>query len=266
MKAAMTDNRTMITRLLFSVIPDIPLIQPGDNLSSILIDAISYSQYEPEDMDVFVVAQKIVSKAENRLIDLASVFPSKRARELARATRKDPRIVELILSESKSVIRYREGILITEHRLGYIMANAGVDRSNVAVEDGSEWALLLPKDPDESARVLREQLETYYERKLGIVISDSVGRPWRMGSIGMALGSAGIPALLDYRGKPDLFGRTMEVTEVAQADQIAAGAALVMGETGQGCPVALVRGIEWHAADSTARQLIRPPEQDLFRS
>lgn len=244
-----------------------PSIGPGDDLAAAIIERLDRAGGALRDMDVLVIAQKVVSKAEGRLVDLSTVSPCDHAIELARLTDKDPRIVELILSESRSVIRYRRGVLISEHRLGFIMANAGIDQSNI--DDGgtrSEQVLLLPRDPDRSAADLRARVERHFRCRVGVIISDSVGRPWRLGTTGMALGSAGIAPLLDYRGGYDRAGRQMQVTEVAQIDQIAAGAALLMGEGSEGIPVVSVHGLHWTAQAETARALIRPAEEDLFRS
>lgn len=259
------DDEPVTGSVMFRPLTGMPEIGAGDDLAAILIDCLSHGIGPPGDMDILVVAQKVVSKAEGRLVDLATVSPSAEALQLARTTGKDPRIVELILGESRSVIRSREGLLITEHHLGFVMANAGIDQSNIG-SGHTDKALLLPRDPDQSARGLRARIERHFGRQVGVVVSDSTGRPWRLGSTGMALGSAGIPPLLDYRGRHDRCGRRMEVTEVAWIDQIAAGAALVMGEGGEGFPAAHVRGLRWTAQSRTASALIRPADQDLFRS
>jgi coenzyme F420-0:L-glutamate ligase/coenzyme F420-1:gamma-L-glutamate ligase len=214
---------------------------------------------------VLVVAQKIVSKAERRYVDLATIAPSPRALDLAQQVEKDARLVELILRESRRVIRYRRGVLIVEHRLGFVMANAGIDRSNIDPQVGTEPVLLLPADPDASAAALRDAIAARCGTAPGLVISDSFGRAWRNGTVGIALGAAGLPALMDLRGAPDLYGRALRVTETGFADEIAAAASLLMGQADEGMPVVLVRGLAWSAADRSAAQLIRPAEQDLFR-
>lgn len=247
-------------------VPGLPRIGAGDDLGAVVARAIESAGAALRERDVIVVAQKIVSKAEARTVDLETVSPSQRARELACTTGKDPRLVEVILSQSRAVLRYRRDVLIVEHHLGFVMANAGIDRSNLDTREGGERVLLLPVDPDASARSLRRALEGRFGVSLGVIVSDSVGRPWRMGTTGMALGAAGVPALLDRRGQHDLYGRRLEVTEIAFADQIAAAAALVMGEGDEGLPVAIVRNLSWEPDDRGAAVAIRPREEDLFRT
>ncbi|HYM73120.1 MAG TPA: coenzyme F420-0:L-glutamate ligase [Stellaceae bacterium] len=243
----------------------VPMVQPGDNLSAIAISALVDADLAPEAGDVLVVAQKIVSKAENRFVDVGSVTPSARAIELGAQTGKDPRFVEVVLSESRRIVRHRANLIVAEHNLGFVMANAGIDHSNVAVDDGTERVLLLPVDPDGSAHALREQLIAAYGVPIGVIISDSFGRPWRRGTVGVALGAAGLPAIIDWRGHPDLFDRPLEVTETGFADEIAAAASLVMGQADEGMPIVLVRGLKWVAPDAPVADLVRPPEHDLFR-
>ena len=211
------------------------------------------------------MAQKIVSKAEDRAVDVATVEPSERAIALAAEVEKDPRLVEVILSESRRIVRHRPNLLIAEHRRGWVMANAGIDHSNVAPDDGIDRVLLLPLDPDASALALQRRLEEMCGKRLAIVVSDSFGRPFRRGTVGIALGAAGLPALIDWRGHPDLFGRKLEVTETGFADEITAAASLVQGQADEGTPIALVRGLTWSAPDAPAAALVRPPEYDLFR-
>jgi coenzyme F420-0:L-glutamate ligase / coenzyme F420-1:gamma-L-glutamate ligase len=191
--------------------------------------------------------------------------PSDRAVAVAATTAKDPRLVELILGESRRIVRQRPGVLITEHRLGYVMANAGVDQSNVAPPDGRERVLLLPRDPDGSAENFRSRLSAHFGCAVAVIINDSFGRAWRRGTAGVALGAAGLPAVVDLRGQPDLFGRTLQASIVGFADEIAAAASLVMGQAAEGMPVVLVRGAAWTAASSAARTLVRPQDEDLFR-
>ncbi len=241
----------------------IKLVEPGDDLALIASEAFARNAIAAEDGDVLVVAQKIVSKAEGRFLDLASITPSPRALALAARLDKDPRLVEAILAQSKRVVRQRPGLLIVEHRLGFVMANAGIDRSNVA--PGEERILLLPADPDGSAASLRRALGALLGRRLGVIISDSFGRPHRRGVVGVALGSAGLPALVDQRGRADLFGRPLKVTETAFADEIAAAASLLMGQADEALPMVLVRGLLWSAPENPASTLVRPPEHDLFR-
>jgi coenzyme F420-0:L-glutamate ligase/coenzyme F420-1:gamma-L-glutamate ligase len=237
------------------------MVQPGDDLATLIADRPGPLR----DRDVLVIAQKIVSKAEGRSIDLATVIPSPRANELAAEVGKDPRLVEVILSESTRVVRSRPNLLIMQHRLGFVMANAGVDHSNVAPTDGIDRALLLPVDPDGSAERLRAALEAKFGVRLAVIISDSFGRPWRRGTVGVAIGAAGLPALIDMRGKPDLFGRTLEVTVIGLADEIAAAAGLLQGQAAEAQPVVVVRGLAWTAPDAPVNELVRPPEEDLFR-
>jgi coenzyme F420-0:L-glutamate ligase / coenzyme F420-1:gamma-L-glutamate ligase len=240
---------------------DIPLIEPGDDLAEIILASIEKAGWELQNGDVLVMAQKIVSKAENRTVDLATVIPSPRGIELATEVQKDARLVELILSESKNVVRRGPGVLIVEHKLGFVMANAGIDRSNV---NGEDHALLLPVDPDRSATVIRRAIAARVEIDVGVLIIDSFGRAWRNGTIGTAIGASGVPTLLDLRGRPDLFGRPLETTEVGWADELAAAASLMMGQAGEGRPVVLVRGLV-ETGEGSAADLLRPKQKDLFR-
>ena len=254
-----------MTSLEVVALEGLPLVRPGDDLVQLIARAFTRNGVAPRAGDVLVVAQKIVSKAENRVIDLATVEPSAKARTLAAEVDKDPRLVEVILSESVRVVRARRGVLIVEHRLGFIMASAGVDQSNVAPAGGSPRALLLPKDPDRSAQALRRGLVAATGIDLAVVINDSFGRPWRQGTVGVAIGAAGLPALMDLRGRSDLFGRTLEVSVIGFADEIAATASLVMGQADEATPVVLIRGLSWSGPHSTAASLVRPANEDLFR-
>jgi coenzyme F420-0:L-glutamate ligase / coenzyme F420-1:gamma-L-glutamate ligase len=246
-------------------IPDIPLVRPGDDLAALIIAACERSALAPVDGDVVVVAQKVVSKAERRYVDLATVRPSARAQELAVQVSKEARLVEVILQESRRVVRHRPGVLIVEHRLGFVMANAGVDHSNVDPQMGAEPVLLLPRDPDASAAALCDRLAAHFHKQLAVVITDSFGRAWRRGTVGVALGAAGLPSLLDLRGKPDLFGHALRVTQTGFADEIAGAASLVMGQADEARPVVLLRGLAWAGADAPAATLIRAADEDLFR-
>jgi coenzyme F420-0:L-glutamate ligase/coenzyme F420-1:gamma-L-glutamate ligase len=218
----------------------------------------------PHDNDVIVVAQKVISKAEGRLVDLKTMVPSERAIAVAKEVNKDARLVELILAESTEIIRKKRDVLIVAHRLGFIMANAGVDQSNVAGE-GSEQALLLPRDPDGSAAALKARLDREFGVSVGVVINDSFGRAWRLGVVGVALGAAGVPVLRNMVGVPDLLGRKLRVTEVAVADEIAAAASLLMGQGAEGQPAIHMRGFNWEDMPTPASVLLRPKDQDLFR-
>ena len=253
------------TRIELIGVPDFPLVKPGDDLAALIAAALDRAALRPATGDVLVVAQKIVSKAEDRFVDLATVTPSGPARAIGEEIQKDPRLVEVILGESARVVRKRPGLLIVEHRLGYVMANAGVDHSNVSAPDGRERVLLLPRDPDASAEALRAKLSARFGCTLAVIINDSFGRAWRRGTVGVALGAAGLPAAVDLRGHPDLFGQTLQTTVVGFADEIAAAASLVMGQAAEGVPVVLVRGVSWTAPASAAHALVRPPEEDLFR-
>jgi coenzyme F420-0:L-glutamate ligase/coenzyme F420-1:gamma-L-glutamate ligase len=246
-------------------VPGISAIRAGDDLARILGDALEAAALRPRQNDVLVVTHKVVSKAEGRYVSLADVTPSPRARELAAATGKDPALVEVILSESREVLRFRPGLIITEHRLGMVIANAGVDQSNVADDADGPRVLLLPEDPDASSAALRGALEARFGEPLAVVVNDSVGRAWRNGVVGLALGAAGLPALLDLRGKRDLEGRALRVTQVGLADEIASAAELLMGEADEGRPAVLVRGLAWQGPALPAAALVRERESDLFR-
>ena len=250
--------------LQFHVIPGIPLIKAGDDLSTVLLEGLSRLPVALEDGDVLVLAQKIVSKAEGRLIPLASVTPGTEAIALAGETDKDPRLVQLILDESVEVMRKKPGVLIMRHRLGNVGAHAGIDQSNIEHE-GGECALLLPVDPDGSARRLREALLVATGRRCGVIIADSMNRAWRLGTIGGAIGSAGLTVLDDLRGTQDLFGRELKVTVINRIDSLAATACLLMGESVQKTPAVLIKGLAPEESTQTARDLIRPIAEDMFR-
>jgi len=251
-------------KLELSALEGLPLIVPGDDLAGMLAGALREMSLALQDGDILVVAQKIVSKAEGRIVDLDEVEPSARACALARDVGKDARLVEVILRESSEVVRHKKDVLIVAHRLGFVMANAGVDQSNVG-GDGRERVLLLPCAPDASAARIKARLDQEFGVDVGVVINDSFGRPWRNGVVGVALGAAGIPALWSLVGAPDLFGRPMRVTEVAIADQIASAASLLMGEADERLPAVHVRGMSWHAEPVPASALVRPREMDMFR-
>ena len=254
-----------MTTLSLQRITGIGEVKAGDDLAALLAVALKASEMPPAAGDVLVVAQKIVSKAEGRSVDLVTITPSPRAMELAAVTGKDARLVELVLSEASEIVRARSNILIVRHRLGFVMANAGIDRSNVPSAPGEDRVLLLPLDPDRSAAALRDNLARLLGVDLAVIISDSFGRPWRNGVVNVALGAAGLPALIDRRGETDRQGRTLEVTQVAFADAIAAAAGLVMGEADEGAPAVLVRGLSWSAPNLGAAALLRPVQEDLFR-
>ena len=255
----------MATSLALHALPGIPMVQPGDDLAALIEAALARAGLVLQPGDVLVLAQKIVSKAEARIIDIADVVPSAEAVELAATTQKDPRAVQVILDQSVRVVRARPNLIIVEHKRGWVMANAGVDHSNVAPQDGAERVLLLPLDPDASAETLRARLAPSVGGPLGIVISDSFGRAWRRGTAGIAIGAAGLPALVDLRGTPDLFGRILEVSISGFADEIAAAASLLQGQGAEAQPVVLVRGLSWTQPAMGAVHLVRPPQEDLFR-
>ena len=250
--------------LTFHVLPEIPLIKAGDDLAAILLAALQRTGVALAEGDLLVLAQKIVSKAEGRLIPLATVSPSPRAVELANETDKDPRLVQLILDESTEVMRKKPGVLIVRHRLGNVGAHAGIDQSNIA-HVGGEAALLLPVDPDASAQALHAKLHQATRLRLGVIIADSMNRAWRMGTIGGAIGCAGLKVLDDLRGTADIFGRELKVTIINRADSLAATACLLMGESVQQTPAVLIQGLPFESTTQTARDIIRPLADDMFR-
>ena len=251
--------------LQITAIPNIPHVQPGNDLAQLLLTSALAAGITFEDGDVLVIAHKIVSKAEGRLVDLADVTPGAQALEVAAQTGKDPRIVELILGESEEISRVRPGLIIVRHRLGFTSANAGIDRSNVSQDGEDETVALLPEDPDGSAEVLWQVIQEQSGAKVGIVIADSHGRPFRLGTVGVAIGVAGLPALWDRRGESDLYGYELEHTEVGTADEIASAASLLMGQAAEGAPAVLLRGLRLPSFAGRARDLIRPAEADLYR-
>lgn len=253
-------------RLTLTALGGIPLIQPGDDLAAIIGDALRLSQISLSNGDILVVAQKVISKAEGRIVDLATIHPSPDALKYAQMVNKDPRLVEVVLRESEEVLRVAPNALITVHRLGLVMANAGVDQSNVdhaGTEDGT--VLLLPENPDGSAAALKSAMEAEWNAGIGVIISDSFGRPWRKGVTGVAIGAAGLPSLRNLVGEPDLFARALRISEHAAADDIAAAASLLMGQGAEGLPVVHVRGLTYGGPDLPASALIRPKDQDVFR-
>ena len=239
-----------------------PLVEVGFDLVAGLLDCLAGSGDSLRDGDVLALAQKVVSKSEGRRVDLTTVAPSPRAIELAAEVQKDARLVELVLRESTRVVRTAKDVLIVEHRLGFIMANAGIDQSNVG---SSNSALLLPEDPDGSANRIREQILIRTGVTIAVVITDSFGRPWRVGTTGVAIGASGLSSILDLRGQPDLFGRPLRVSIVGHADEIAAAASLVMGQGAEGRPAVIVRGLAGKGAHRSAQALLRPSREDLFR-
>jgi coenzyme F420-0:L-glutamate ligase/coenzyme F420-1:gamma-L-glutamate ligase len=245
-------------------LPGIGEVMPGDDLAHLLTRSIHAAGLMPGRNDVLLVTQKIISKAEGRFADLGSVTPSPKAIELAAITRKDARFVELVLAESTAVVRAAPEVLITRHRSGHVMANAGIDRSNMG-PGSKDRALLLPLDADASAQRLRAALDKYWPEPPAVLISDSFGRPWRMGVTNVAIGASGLPSLIDRRGETDRDGRRLEVTQVALGDMIASAGGLITGEGAESVPAVLVRGLRWSAQDRPAAALVRPLQEDLFR-
>jgi coenzyme F420-0:L-glutamate ligase/coenzyme F420-1:gamma-L-glutamate ligase len=259
--------------LTLTPLSDFPIIRPGDNLADIILTALRATNIELADGDILVLAQKIVSKAEGRLVDLATVSPSVQAIELATRAEKDPRFVELILRESNAVLRVRPGTIVVEHKLGFICASAGIDHSNVSPlisgegsgVESEEWVLLLPQDPDNSAAEIRARIESASGKRIGVMIIDSHGRAWRLGVVGTCIGLSGLPGIVDKRGDPDLFGYRLRITLIATADELAAAASLVMGQADEGTPVVHVRGFPYPLREGSLKELLRAKEQDMFR-
>ena len=275
--------KNKVAALTLTPLSNIPLIRRDDNLADIFVKSFLESNISIQDNDILAIAQKIISKAEGRAVNLANITPSQHALELAQETEKDARVVELILQESNEVLRTRVGVIIVEHRLGFVCANAGIDHSNVGsplpmgdreasrsgADEGlgvrGDWVLLLPENPDQSAQTLRKQIKEQTGKHMGILIIDSHGRAWRNGTVGIAIGIAGLPGLEDLRGKPDIFGYRLQATQVGVADELAAAASLVMGQAAEGTPVVHVRGFPYPLRDGSLKELLRPREQDLFR-
>jgi coenzyme F420-0:L-glutamate ligase / coenzyme F420-1:gamma-L-glutamate ligase len=253
--------------LTLTALQHIPLIRQGDDLADLVLQSLKADNLVMADGNILVFAQKVVSKAEGRAVNLVTVRPSPRAIQLGDQSGKDPRLVELILCESKEVLRVRPGIIIVEHKLGFVCANAGIDHSNVAGtgDSSEEWVLLLPSNPEGSAEKLRGDIQTKTGSQIGILIIDSHGRAWRNGTVGVAIGMAGLPGLEDLRGRADLFNFTLRNTQVGAADELAAAASLIMGQAAEGTPVVHVHGFPYPLRDGSIRELIRPKDQDLFR-
>jgi len=246
---------------------NIPLIRQDDNLADILLKSLQETKVELQNDDIIVIAQKVVSKAEGRTVNIATVTPSTQALELAEKSQKDARVVELMLRESNEVLRLRVGTIIVEHKLGFVCANAGIDHSNVrgGGNETEEYVLLLPENPDQSARNIREYIKQEAGVNVGVMIIDSHGRAWRNGTVGICIGLSGIPALIDERGWKDLFGYTLQITVVGVADELAAAASLMMGQAAEGIPAVHVRGFPYSLGEGSLKELIRPKNQDMFR-
>ena len=258
-------------KLTFIGVENIPMVQPGDDLVTLIEQGLESMGEALQDNDVIVIAQKIISKAEDRYLDLNKVKPSDEALKLALEVDKDPRKVQAILDESNEIIRKRPGVLIVEQKLGFVQANAGIDQSNIINENGvdDDLCLLLPVDPDKSAANIKNEFSARHNINVGVIINDSIGRAWRVGSLGLAIGVAGFTALEDYIGQTDIYGRELVVTQVAAADEMAAGASLVMGQTDEKTPVVVVRGYKPREPEDRSlrgvAQLLRPKDMDLFR-
>ena len=252
-------------QLSLIALPGIPEVRAGDSLAVLILDGVQRAGQQLQPGDVIVIAQKVVSKAEGRSVALDDITPSPRAHELAEAAQKDPRLMELVLRESREVIRVKPGVVIVEHKLGFVMANAGVDRSNVGVAGVDTHALLLPENPDVSAAHIREGIYAARRVDVGVIVNDSFGRAWRNGVTGVAIGVAGVPALIDMRGHADRAGQELKVTQIAAADELAGAASLLMGQADEGLPVVLARGFPYARRESSVAELIRAREEDLFR-
>ena len=251
--------------LTLTALPGMPLVRPGDDLVADILKSLKQAALVLVDGDILVIAQKIVSKSEGRTVRLEDVQPSQRAHELAEVTGKDPRLVELMLSEAREIVRHRPGVIIAENRQGVVLANVGIDHSNVEADGDAEQVLLLPVDPDASAASIHKALQEQTQVNIAVLINDSLGRAWRNGTVGTALGVSGLPALLDLRGLPDLFGKPLQVSEQALADELSSAASLLQGQAAEGRPVVLIRGYAASAPPTPATALIRPKEKDLFR-
>jgi coenzyme F420-0:L-glutamate ligase / coenzyme F420-1:gamma-L-glutamate ligase len=251
--------------LTLRALDGVPLVKAGDDLAGIILDALAASGLALQADDVVVLAQKIVSKAEGRMIELGGIEPSAEAIEIATRSDKDPRVVQLILEESDEVLRVRPGAVIVGHRLGFVAANAGIDQSNIGNGADDDRVLLLPLDPDGTCAKLRSELKARTGVDIAVVIIDSIGRAWRNGTVGTAIGVSGMAGLLDLRTKPDLFGRPLKTSELGLADELASAASLVMGQSSEGRPIVLARGVPYARREGNAHELIRPKEIDLFR-
>lgn len=258
------NSRSGNSRLEVIALNNVPSINEHDDIAKITIQHCKDSGIEIEQNNIVIIAQKIISKSEGRFVNLKSVIASDKAKKIAQQTAKDPRLVELIIKESREIIRIQDGIIIVEHRLGHILANAGIDQSNTGKEE--DQVLLLPKNPNESAAHIRRTIESTLGLKVGVIITDSMGRAWRLGTVGHAIGSSGVKTIIDLRGQSqDLFGRPLQTTVIGFADQIAASATIVMGESDEGRPIVIVKGIDMPSNSDNVDDLIRPKEDDLFR-
>lgn len=254
-----------MTTISLTAVSEFPHIQAGDDVAQCLIDTLQQNGVVLNNGDILAMAHKVISKAEGRLVNLSTVVPGEQACNIALEVNKDPRLVELILQESDEISRMKPGVLVVRHRLGFTSANAGIDRSNVFQEMGEETVLLLPVDPDKSAEKIRQVIQDKLGVDVGILIVDSHGRPFRLGTVGVAIGAAGLPTLWDRRGESDLYGYRLEHTEVGTADEIAAAASLLMGQAAEGTPVVLIQGLNLPAGHGKASDLVRPKSLDMYR-
>ena len=263
---ALPDNKQM-SELIFTQLLNIPLIQEGDNIPEILYDIARKQSIDFEDGDILAVTSKIISKAEGRMVNLNDIKPSDAARQLGEDSKRDPRLMELLLSESKEILRVSEQAIIVEHHLGFVCANAGIDHSNVQGNYGNkeDWFLLLPKSPDASAEKIRIFVKQTTGKDIGVIIIDSHGRPWRKGTVGVIIGTSRVPALIDLRGKTDLFGYQLRISEISAADELAGAASLMMGQADEKIPAIHIRGFPYPLCDSSIRDILRPKNKDLFR-
>lgn len=253
-----------LTAAAFDNFPD---VKPNADLSGLILDSANANGWYWKNGDILVIAQKIISKSENQFVNLDEIQPGDLAKKYAKITGKEPGLIELILNESSKVLRARKGLMIVQHRLGFICANAGIDHSNVKGEYGKseDWVLLLPKDPDNSAKVIREKIQNKTDKKLGVVIIDSHGRPWRRGVVGISIGASGVPVVIDRRGSRDRYGYELKATDIGALDELAATASILMGQADEGRPVVVIRGFPYPLQDSNFSEILRNESDDLFR-
>ncbi len=256
-----------MSELIFTQILNIPLITEGDNIAELLFSAINNQGIEINSGDILAVTSKIISKAEGRMVNLTEVVPSEKAKHLGKKTKRDPRLMELVLSESRDIVRATEHAIIVEHNLGFICANAGIDHSNVQGSYGNkeDWFLLLPKSPDISAENIKYYMKEKTEKEIGVIIIDSHGRPWRKGTVGIIIGTSQVPALINLRGKTDLFGYQLRISEISAADELAGAASLMMGQADEKIPAIHIKGFPYSFCNSSIKDILRPRNLDLFR-
>lgn len=252
-----------MSQMIATALQGLPLVEPGSNLAELCLASLRAAGIVLADSDILVFASKIISKSEGRVLPLSQVKPSPAAREIAQVCDKDPRLVELILAESSQVLRLRPGLIVVEHRLGFVCANAGIDHSNVSPNDDN--VLLLPLDPDASAQRLRSALSAATGADVAVIIDDSHGRAWRMGTVGVAIGIAGLLPLTDLRGEPDMFGHTLQVTVLGTADELAAAASILQGAAAERSPIVHLRGAPHRLGEGRLAELLRPHTLDMFR-